>query len=86
MKRSFFVFVWVVIFILPDFQKEPDLLASNLPVVKGIVFHDRDGNRLYDPSEDKPIKGIAVSNGREVVITNRKGFYELPVRDNSAIY
>jgi hypothetical protein len=86
MKRSIFILVWVVMFILPGFQKVSGIHTRNIPTVKGIVFHDKDGNRLYDPSEDKPLKGIAVSNGREVVITNRKGFYELPLRDNSAIF
>lgn len=54
--------------------------------VKGTVYHDRDGDKTFKKSKDKPLKQVAVSNGREVVLTDKAGRYELPLRDNSAIF
>ncbi|MGM0530465.1 MAG: metallophosphoesterase N-terminal domain-containing protein, partial [Bacteroidota bacterium] len=54
--------------------------------VKGIVFHDKTGNGSYETDEDMPLEGIAVSNGREIAITDENGEYELPYRDNAAIF
>jgi hypothetical protein len=61
------------------------LHAQTRSTVKGIVFHDKNENGVFD-SGDNPLKDIAVSNGRDVVVTNRKGGYELPLRDNSALF
>jgi hypothetical protein len=54
--------------------------------VRGIVFHDKTGNGLYVAGEDVPIEGVAVSNGREIVLTNKEGFYQLPLKDHSFIF
>lgn len=45
-------------------------------VVSGIVYHDKNGNQQMDRGE-KPINGIEVSNGRDLIRTNRKGEFEL---------
>lgn len=71
--------------LLSAFVHESVLNAQVPATVKGVVFHDKNGNEVYD-SSDKPLKGVAVSNGRDVVLTNRKGEYELLLRDNSAIF
>jgi len=86
MRNSFFTFLIAVIFLLSGMQNESGLLAQTSSTVKGIVYHDKTGTGSYDPSHDKTLKGIAVSNGREVVLTNRDGVYELPLRNNSAIF
>jgi 3',5'-cyclic AMP phosphodiesterase CpdA len=50
--------------------------------VRGIVFEDKNNNRIKDRTE-AGIPEVAVSNGREVVLTNAAGKYELPIsRDN----
>ena len=43
----------------------------------GIVYCDRNGNGVQDKGE-KGIKGIAVTNGDTIVLTDRKGRYVLP--------
>jgi len=43
---------------------------------KGRVFHDRNGNGIWDKGE-KGIKGVAVSDGLHVVETTANGHYEL---------
>jgi hypothetical protein len=54
--------------------------------VTGVVFNDANRNGTFDKGRDKPLKGVAVSNGREVAITNRRGIYELPLVENSAVF
>jgi len=73
-------------FLITIFQCGSGLLAQTNLTVRGIVFHDKTGNGLYDNKKDKPLKGVAVSNGREVVITDKAGLYELPLRENSVIF
>jgi hypothetical protein len=51
----------------------------------GIVFHDKNQNRKKDENEPG-IRGIAVSNGVEVVVTNDKGKYALPVGDDNILF
>ncbi len=52
---------------------------------RGTVFNDSNNNGQLDKGE-KGIMGVGVSNGREVVQTNRKGHYELPVADDTMIF
>jgi hypothetical protein len=54
--------------------------------IQGIVFHDKTGNGSFDKGKDVPLPGIAVSNGREIAVTDQSGYYELPVNDNSVIF
>ena len=75
-----------ILFFLQCIQNETALCAQNNSTVKGVVYHDKTGEKSYDPKRDKPLKGIAVSNGCEVVTTNQNGEYELPIRNNSAIF
>ena len=65
-----------------------EIKAANQSVskVKGIVFHDRSGDGFYNPRKDKPLEGVAVSNGREIAVSDKNGYYELPLRDNSVIF
>jgi hypothetical protein len=52
---------------------------------KGIVFHDANANRKYDEG-DKPLSGIRVSNGRDVVATDGDGRYHLPIDDDTILF
>ena len=84
--RSIFAPIFAAaFFLLPALNNHSEVKAQARTTVEGIVFHDKNENGTFDSSE-KPIKDVAVSNGREVVVTNRKGEYELPLRNNSAIF
>ena len=52
---------------------------------RGVVFHDSNGNRKLDPGE-KPLPGVPVSNGVEIVKTDKNGRYELPVDADTILF
>lgn len=83
--KKFFLGVFTLFFILPTLHIQSEVYAQTTSTVKGVVYHDRNSNGEFD-SSDKPLKGIAVSNGRDVVVTNRKGEYEIPLSDNSPLF
>jgi hypothetical protein len=58
------------------------LQAQN--TAKGYVFSDVNRNKKFDKSE-RGIANVAVTNGKDVVLSNPKGYYELPVSDNQII-
>lgn len=53
--------------------------------VKGFVFADENENGSKERRE-QGISGVAVSNGREVVLTNEDGKYELPTGVDNPIF
>ncbi len=59
-------------------------LAVMAQTAKGYVYEDRNKNGQKERSE-KGIANVAVSNGKAVVLTDKKGRYELPVDDNTII-
>ena len=52
---------------------------------RGVVFEDSNGNALRDGREPG-IAGVRVSNGRQVVVTDRHGRFSLPVDQDTAIF
>lgn len=54
-------------------------------VARGYVYHDLNGNGKKEKKE-KGLQGVAVSNGVEVVLTNEKGEYELPVGEDNILF
>lgn len=54
-------------------------------IAKGVVYHDINKNGKKDKSE-KGIQAVSVSNGVDVVQTNEKGEYRLPVGDDNIIF
>jgi len=52
---------------------------------RGTVFNDMNGNGSRD-SHEPGISGMQVSNGLEVVTTDKQGRYELPVDDDEIIF
>ena len=54
-------------------------------VARGRVFHDTNGNGVMDNGE-RGVKDVSVSNGHEVVETDGKGRYELPVGDDTVLF
>ncbi len=51
----------------------------------GYVFEDTNSNGKKEGRE-KGLANVAVSNGQEVVLTNEKGRYELPVGNDNSIF
>ncbi|MCU4155834.1 calcineurin-like phosphoesterase family protein [Carboxylicivirga sp. A043] len=60
-------------------------LRAGNEVVTGVVFIDENNNGLYDKGE-APLEGVLVSNQLEVVASDKKGRYQLPLRDGAFIY
>ncbi|MGO4956484.1 calcineurin-like phosphoesterase C-terminal domain-containing protein [Luteococcus sp. Sow4_B9] len=54
-------------------------------VLKGTVYVDADRDSVKD-ADEKGIRGVAVSNGRDVVTTDRNGNYTLRVDDNTTVF
>ncbi|MEE8306257.1 MAG: metallophosphoesterase N-terminal domain-containing protein, partial [Gammaproteobacteria bacterium] len=59
--------------------------ASAADVARGHVFHDKNGNGIFDRNESG-VRGVAVSNGREVVATDARGQYALPVSNDTILF
>ncbi|HEY5657198.1 MAG TPA: calcineurin-like phosphoesterase family protein [Myxococcota bacterium] len=55
------------------------------PLASGVVFHDRDGDGARDRGE-WGVRGVAVSNGRDVVRTDWRGRYRIPVPHDGAVF
>ena len=58
---------------------------DNQNTVTGVVFEDRSRNGTRQP-DDPGIPGVLVSNGRDVVRTDRDGRYTLPADDQTIIF
>lgn len=54
-------------------------------VAKGVIYEDSNKNGKLDKNE-KRLSNVAVSNGVEVVQTNNKGEYTLPVAEDNIIF
>lgn len=52
---------------------------------RGIVFHDQNGNGMFDDAEPGPV-GVSVSTGREVVANDAGGHSALPVTDDTILF
>ena len=57
------------------------LLLSAEEFAKGVVFEDLNGNEVRDSGE-KGIPGIGVSDGSNIVETDAKGHWRLPVAED----
>ncbi|MEZ0493903.1 calcineurin-like phosphoesterase C-terminal domain-containing protein [Kineococcus sp. TBRC 1896] len=62
----------------------PSTRSGGGEVLRGKVFDDSD--RDGRSSGDEGVEGVSVSNGREVVVTDADGNYELPVRDGMTAF
>lgn len=61
------------------------LTAYSQEIAKGFVYDDVNKNGRKDRRE-AGIANVAVSNGSDVVLTDTKGFYSLPVSDGNTIF
>ncbi|MGP3929095.1 calcineurin-like phosphoesterase C-terminal domain-containing protein [Nonomuraea sp. KM88] len=62
----------------PDGPADPSVLT-------GTVFDDRDRDSVHDRHE-RGLRDVVVSNGRDVVTTDSRGRYRLPVYDNMTVF
>lgn len=60
-------------------------VVSAQEIAKGVVFNDINKNGLLDKKETG-IPHVSVSNGREVVQTDAKGQYQLPVGKDNIVF
>lgn len=60
--------------------------ADEMSPIRGVVYHDANGSGSFEAGTDQPLPGVAVSNGRDVVVTDPQGRYELPSRVPGAIF
>ncbi len=75
----------ILLFLVLPFLFQPAIFSQeNSRVVKGKVFLDKNENGIYDDNETG-LGGIMVSNQRDVVITNRKGNYNITVEPGQAL-
>ncbi len=58
---------------------------AQVQTARGVVYHDQNGNGRRDRREPG-IAEVPVSNGRQVVLTNDRGEYELPVVGHTALF
>ena len=59
--------------------------ASAATLISGIVFDDENRNRQWDASE-MGIESVPVSNGRDIVLTDAFGRYEIEAPEHGAIF
>jgi hypothetical protein len=63
----------------------PPAAASAQQIASGVVYHDRNRNGSQDRFEFG-IRGVAVSNGRQVVTTDWRGRYRIPIETDSFVF
>lgn len=63
----------------------PRLAATDAHIAKGVVFSDHNGDGIRNRGEPG-IHGVSVSNGIDVVVTNGKGEYEIPLPSESILF
>ena len=60
-------------------------VEANGEYASGVVFHDRNHNGARD-AFDFGVRGVAVSNGRDVTLTDWRGRYRIAVGDDTIVF
>lgn len=55
------------------------------PMARGIVFSDLNQDGKFGPA-DSAFVGVKVSNGKEIVLTDQNGRYEIPLTDGGTVF
>ena len=63
----------------------PALSSSRGDRATGVVFDDENRNGVLDPDEHG-ISDVAVSNGRDLVLSDEAGRYSLPVPEEAILF
>jgi len=61
------------------------LCAQSIAWVEGKVFHDKNQNQVVDRGE-RGLKKVAVSNGKDIVYTDNKGYFRIPVTIGQSVF
>lgn len=59
--------------------------SARAQTARGVVFEDLNRNGRRDPGEPG-LRGVRVSNQRDIVLTDREGRWELPATDNTVFF
>jgi N terminal of Calcineurin-like phosphoesterase len=54
-------------------------------IAQGVVYEDLNNNRRRD-ADEPGIKDIKVSNGKDIVLTDNDGKYQIPVSDDCIVF
>jgi hypothetical protein len=76
------VLLWACV--LGMFVDGPDRIAAE-DLARGVVFVDRNQNGILDNDEQR-LSGVRVSNGREIVLTDAAGNYEIPLAVDQSVF
>jgi Predicted phosphohydrolases len=63
----------------------PIILQAEIKEYSGTIFLDKNGNGIQDKGENG-VKGIPVSNGRDIVLSDRNGHFQLQGDHNTSIF
>ena len=59
--------------------------TQNTKVARGIIYEDLNTDGKFNEG-DRPRANVKISNGKEIVLTDENGRYELPVGNDSAVF
>ena len=60
-------------------------MAFSQTSVSGYVFEDSNKNQKKE-NKEKGVENVAVSNGTQVVLTDKNGKYSLPIQEDQTIF
>jgi hypothetical protein len=64
---------------------QPEPAPAPQQIATGYVFHDRNGNGVRDAGEEG-LRGVKVSNQRDIVVTDANGRWQLPHDDDTIFF
>jgi hypothetical protein len=91
MRHRIVAIVLLLAFSVPCFAHPPGSAQHSPPAegdhqhAVGFVFHDQNGNRKRDEGEPG-LAGMRVSNGREIVLTDAQGRYEIDIDNDTIVF
>lgn len=85
MRKVFSYFTLIVVYSSLVSNSFPQDSGTQVQYATGVVYHDKNKNRVRDPGEEG-IRGVRVSNQRDIVKTDSKGQYKIPVTDDTIIF
>jgi hypothetical protein len=86
MKRNVIFILTISSLLLFSIQIGNTINGQAVTRVNGLVFHDQSGTGEYNSATDTPLEGIAVSNGRDVVLTGADGRFNLQADGHTIIF
>jgi calcineurin-like phosphoesterase family protein len=81
-RKGFAVSLFLTFTITITLAQEP---PASTQFAKGIVYWDKNNNGQFDKTE-RGIENVAVSNGKDIVQTDKSGRYSIPADDDCVIF